>query len=104
MYLLSMTVSTSGMNNITYLCRVMGYQQIHKTDQRTGLTKRRHMLTANESILRAARKSDEMLEPYEWKRSCTVLRRERASNRPDLADYYPFVRFPRSTAAPPAHR
>ncbi len=43
--------------------------------------------TANESILRAARKSDEMLEPYEWKRSCTVLRRERASNRPDLADY-----------------
>ena len=50
------------------------------------------MLTANESILRAARKSDEMLEPYEWKRSCTVLRRERASNRPDLADYYPLVR------------
>lgn len=43
--------------------------------------------TANESILRAARKSDEMLEPYEWKRSRTVLRRERASNRPDLADY-----------------
>ena len=28
-----------------------------------------------------------MLEPYEWKRSCTVLRRERAGNRPDLADY-----------------
>ena len=48
-------------------------------------------LTANESILRAARKSDEMLEPYEWKRSCTVLRRERASNRPDLADYFPLV-------------
>ena len=48
--------------------------------------------TANESILRAARKSDEMLEPYEWKRSRTVLRRERASNRPDLADYYPLVR------------
>ena len=44
-------------------------------------------LTANESILRAARKSDEMLEPYEWKRSRTVLRRERVSNRPDLADY-----------------
>ena len=42
--------------------------------------------TANESILRAAGKSDEMLEPYEWKRSCTVLRRERAGNRPDLAD------------------
>ena len=49
------------------------------------------MLTANESILRAARKSDEMLEPYEWKRSCTVLRRERASNRPDLADYFALV-------------
>ena len=46
------------------------------------------MLTANESILRAARKSDEMLEPYEWKRSCTVLRRERAGNRPDLADWF----------------
>lgn len=44
-------------------------------------------LTAKESILRAARKSDEMLEPYAWKRSRTVLRRERASNRPDLADY-----------------
>ena len=50
------------------------------------------MLTANESILRAARKSDEMLEPYEWKRSCTVLRRERASNRPDLADYREQIR------------
>lgn len=49
-------------------------------------------LTANESILRAARKSDEMLEPYEWKRSRTVLRRERASNRPDLADYSQLVR------------
>ena len=48
-------------------------------------------LTANESILRAARKSDEMLEPYEWKRSRTVLRRERASNRPDLADYFALV-------------
>ncbi|MDU3351542.1 MAG: conjugal transfer protein, partial [Clostridium sp.] len=33
-----------------------------------------------------------MLEPYEWKRSRTVLRRERASNRPDLADYYPLVK------------
>ena len=51
-----------------------------------------YTLTAKESILRAARKSDEMLEPYEWKRSCTVLRRERASNRPDLADYFPLVR------------
>lgn len=48
-------------------------------------------LTANESILRAARKSDEMLEPYESKRSRTVLRRERASNRPDLADYVSLV-------------
>ena len=50
-------------------------------------TWRMFMLTAKESILRAARKSDKMLEPYEWKRSRTVLRRERASNRPDLADY-----------------
>jgi len=33
-----------------------------------------------------------MLEPYEWKRSRTVLRRERASNRPDLADYSPLVK------------
>ena len=32
-----------------------------------------------------------MLEPYERKRSRTVLRRERASNRPDLADYTPLV-------------
>ena len=59
--------------------------------RRKWLTWRMFMLTANESILRAARKSDEMLEPYEWKRSCTVLRRERASNRPDLADYAPLV-------------
>ena len=59
--------------------------------RRKWLTWRMFMLTANESILRAARKSDEMLEPYEWKRSCTVLRRERASNRPDLADYFPLV-------------
>lgn len=28
-----------------------------------------------------------MLEPYEWKRSRTVLRRERGSNPSDLADY-----------------
>ena len=33
-----------------------------------------------------------MLEPYEWKRSRTVLRREGASNRPDLVDYSPLVR------------
>ena len=32
-----------------------------------------------------------MLEPYEWKRSRTVLRRERASNRPDLADYVSLI-------------
>ena len=32
-----------------------------------------------------------MLEPYEWKRSRTVLRREGASNRPDLVDYFPLV-------------
>ena len=32
-----------------------------------------------------------MLEPYERKRSRTVLRRERASNRPDLADYSQLV-------------
>jgi hypothetical protein len=42
---------------------------------------------ATKSILSVvAQKSDEMLEPYEWKRSRTVLRRERASNRPDLVD------------------
>ena len=46
---------------------------------------------ANKFILSAARKSDEMLEPYERKRSRTVLRRERASNRPDLADYTPLI-------------
>lgn len=33
-----------------------------------------------------------MLEPYEWKRSRTVLRRERASNRPDLVDYDTIVK------------
>ncbi len=33
-----------------------------------------------------------MLEPYERKRSRTVLRRERASNRPDLADYTQLVK------------
>ena len=42
--------------------------------------------TANESILRAARKSDEMLEPYEWKRSCTVLRGGLGSNVQVLPD------------------
>lgn len=34
-----------------------------------------------------ARKSDEMLEPYERKRSRTVLRRERGSNSSDLVDF-----------------
>ena len=43
--------------------------------------------TVTNSTLSAARKRDEMLEPYEWKRSRTVLRREGASNRPDLVDY-----------------
>lgn len=42
--------------------------------------------TVTNSTLSAARKRDEMLEPYEWKRSRTVLRREGASNRPDLVD------------------
>ena len=36
MYLPQMAVSTSDMNNITYPCRVMGYQKIHMTSQRTG--------------------------------------------------------------------
>lgn len=43
--------------------------------------------TVTNSTLSAARKRDEMLEPYEWKRSRTVLRREGASNRPDLVDW-----------------
>ncbi len=44
---------------------------------------RMYIPTAKEFILRAARKSDEMPEPYEWKRSCMVLRREKIINRPD---------------------
>ncbi len=40
----------------------------------------------------AARKSDKMLEPYEWKRSSTVLREERGSNAPDLLDYIALTR------------
>ena len=48
--------------------------------------------TVTNSTLSAARKRDEMLEPYEWKRSRTVLRREGASNRPDLVDYSPLVK------------
>ncbi len=38
-------------------------------------------------ILSAARKSDEMLEPYDGKLSRTVLRRERGSNPSDLVSY-----------------
>ena len=49
--------------------------------------------TANLFILNAARKSDEMLEPYEWKRSCTVLREERGSNPSDLLDYQDLCRY-----------
>ncbi len=45
------------------------------------------MHTATDIILNAARKSDEMLEPYEWKRSRTVLRRESGSNPADLVNY-----------------
>ena len=41
----------------------------------------------NSFILRAARKSDEMLEPYDGKLSRTVLRRESGSNLADLVDY-----------------
>ena len=39
-------------------------------------------------ILSAARKSDEMLEPYDGKLSRTVLRWERGSNPSDLVDEY----------------
>ena len=38
-----------------------------------------------------ARKSDEMLEPYDGKLSRTVLRRERGSNPSDLVDYSSLV-------------
>lgn len=41
----------------------------------------------NNYFLRVARKSDEMLEPYELKGSRTVLRRESGSNPADLVDY-----------------
>lgn len=49
------------------------------------------MLHANVFILKAARKSDEMLEPYEWKRSRTVLREEGGGNTADLLDYRPLI-------------
>ena len=42
---------------------------------------------ANKPILSAARKSDEMLEPYDGKLSRTVLRRESGSNPADLVDH-----------------
>lgn len=41
--------------------------------------------------MNAARKGDRMLEPYEWKRSSTVLREEGGSNAADLLDYGPLV-------------
>ncbi|WP_238593940.1 cyclase family protein, partial [Streptococcus suis] len=41
--------------------------------------------------LRAARKSDEMLEPYEGKLSRTVLREEGGSNTTNLLDYGPIA-------------
>lgn len=50
------------------------------------------MLHANVFILKAARKSDEMLEPYEWKRSRTVLREEGGGNTADLLDYSSLVK------------
>ncbi len=50
------------------------------------------MHTATDIILNAARKSDEMLEPYEWKRSRTVLRRESGSNPADLVNYTNLVK------------
>ena len=33
-----------------------------------------------------------LLEPYDWKLSCTVLRGERGSNAPDLPGKSPFIR------------
>ncbi|ARE64729.1 hypothetical protein A4V01_16930 [Erysipelotrichaceae bacterium I46] len=46
----------------------------------------------NSYILRAARKSDEMLEPYDGKLSRTVLRRESGSNPADLVDYSALIK------------
>lgn len=43
-------------------------------------------------FLRVARKSYEMLEPYELKGSRTVLRRESESNLADLVDYSSLVK------------
>lgn len=42
--------------------------------------------TVSDYLLRAARKSDEMLEPYEGKLSRTVLREEGGSNTTNLLD------------------
>ena len=46
----------------------------------------------NNYLLRVARKSHEMLEPYELKGSRTVLRRESESNLADLVDYSTLIR------------
>ena len=45
------------------------------------------IVIVNDYLLRAARKSDEMLEPYEGKLSRTVLREEGGSNTTNLLDY-----------------
>lgn len=50
------------------------------------------MLIVNEYILKAARKSYKMLEPYEGKLSRTVLRGEGGSNTADSLDYGNLVR------------
>ncbi|MCB2859026.1 hypothetical protein JXW58_08395, partial [Streptococcus suis] len=44
------------------------------------------IVIVNDYLLRAARKSDEMLEPYEGKLSRTVLREEGGSNTTNLLD------------------
>ena len=46
---------------------------------------------AKDYLLKAARKSNEMLEPYEGKLSRTVLRGESGSNTADPLDYAPLV-------------
>ena len=45
------------------------------------------IVIVSDYLLRAARKSDEMLEPYEGKLSRTVLREEGGSNTTNLLDY-----------------
>ncbi|MCB2901660.1 hypothetical protein JXW99_05620, partial [Streptococcus suis] len=44
------------------------------------------IVIVNDYLLRAARKSEEMLEPYEGKLSRTVLREEGGSNTTNLLD------------------